>query len=1181
MMSPSVAGLFSAFSNNSSSSPTHPPPIMSQPAPPSYSSPPYPRQPPPPPPSHSQPPLPPPQPQVPDGDDDDSTLASPSIRPGRPLLSRWSTTSLTSSPYATLLTTEIGSFPRQLPPAFSTGRVIAANRHFVCYSVANGHIRVIGASSGKTALLKGHSGAVLDLELRAGAADGEGMLASVSSGGEVFVWRMQHTGEGELSTGVLGSWRRAADVKDSHYRRVMWWRMTADGTPGLMLVSSSSVDSLQLTGALPTPALVELSDAPSFVRMYSGAGVSDAALTAEGKKLAVALSRGAVDIVDTDGGAAERAVESTISIGEGAHRLFFLSSWAASQPALPTAVLLVCSIRADHSSFTLVHAFTRRTLSAVVLNHPGHSLTSACLDPTSSFLLLSHTSADRGEHGLVALHIRKQRDVHLEDVRFDYLTLISTSSAVLSFSLTNDGPNGPAHAVAWDDKTVDEVQLYCCTTKPIVQFHMRTDAVMRKVEELELLEEEKYPEPAQPPQHSHRANGDGHPQPPPSEPASSAPAAGPGLLTPQAIRAASATSSPASSPAAFPTTASATVGVHPVGGRLSITLSAPSPPSSSSSSSASSSSSTAAPLATPLKILQRPPAINSAVLPISTGSPSSSPTTSHHTAAALITPSRASPEVPETPASSPNAGTLQPHPNLAKLTQQPGVLTFAPLAAAAAAPQSVQASRKDGHSEHSLLPSTPPTEERKSHHHHASKRRESKEPPRAAVAADESAVLEGEASSAGEEVGAGKERRRDTQEANLLARLDKLFARHLTKVNALVQTQVERTLTTSKDEMEKDRKERGGVEKQRTEGLLKAVTQSLQGPSGAAGPQQMEAAVERALARSFSQTLIPQVNSAISSAISSSSMAAPDVDVEALSSLVVQSLRSPLQDAFKSTFSSVLLPGFEASTRAMFKQIENVYARMSESNEHMLREKVEDILQQRGAGQADERARQQQQQQREDELKAIHSALTSLVQSNQTLQRSLTAMQQQQEQQHSTIAELRALLQQQPHPPSTAPSVAAAAPKAAAAASAPSDYKAELGLLLQQRAYETAFTRALSLGKVPPVTWLCSQLDPIPLLHPANPAHRLSPAVLLSLIQQLGFNLRDEAELKLLWVKECLLVLDRSDSIIRPHVPDVLRGVLGRVEEQLNAAWKEPAYKQLSTQGRTVQHLITASLEQM
>ena len=110
------------------------------------------------------------------------------------------------------------------------------------------------------------------------------------------------------------------------------------------------------------------------------------------------------------------------------------------------------------------------------------------------------------------------------------------------------------------------------------------------------------------------------------------------------------------------------------------------------------------------------------------------------------------------------------------------------------------------------------------------------------------------------------------------------------------------------------------------------------------------------------------------------------------------------------------------------------------------------------------------------------------------------------------------------------------------------------------------------------MTWLCSQLEPVTLLHTGNAAHRLSPAVLLSLIQQLGFSLRDEAAVKLLWICESVMVLDRNDPIISKHVPEVLRGVLQRVEEQLAGAWKEPSNRPLFDQARTVKYLLSAML---
>ena len=1151
-MSPTVAALFHASSAGSSpSSMAH-----GQPSPPSYSAyAPYTQRSGPATPPHlryAQPP--PPVQERAEAREEEEDGAD--VRPGRPLLSRWSAASLPAPPpFASLLTSEIGSFPRASAALFSGGRAIAANGMFVCYSVANGHIRVIAAASGKTALLKGHSGVVQDMELSRATHDGDWLLASVSTGGEAFVWRLQLRGD-ELSTGVKVSWKSAPDIQDAHYRRVMWWSAgDMRALPGLVLVAADSVDGVrQLRGDAQTPPLTPINQAPSFVRLFFGSGVTDAALSAEGRKLAVGLSNGTIEVVSTDSSDRERGgVESSIPphMPSGVSRVFFLSSWSPRQGHLPTPVLLACYVRAGSSSFALVHALTHRVLSTLTLSHPAQLITAAEVDPTSSFLLLAHSAPERGEHGLLAVHIRKGLDWRLEAARFDYVTPITTSSAVVSFCLTNGGPD--ASAVEWDESTADAVQLYCCCTKPIVQFLMRADAVMRRVDDDELIEE-KYPEPAPPPPATTT----------PKQDAAHAPhATAPGLLlTPQAIRAASASSSPSSSPASLPT------GSTTAGQRLSITLTA------------AQASSTAVSLgSTSIKVLQRPPAINSSVLSTSTGSPSSSPTTSHLTAATLVSPSRASPEVPETPASSPAAEGLHALPHL---SQQAGLLTFPSLSADAPLSNPTLSSWKNAHGGVSTPPATPPSE-RKSQPSSAPRKEKELRAAAASEDAEEPSAASEEARGAG---GGGKERRRETQEANLIARLDKLFARHLSKLHAVVHAQVERTLTSSREQMERDRTERAAVEKQRTEGLLKAVTQSMQQGAGATAgqhnPPQLEAAVERALARAMSQ-VVPQLQAAVSSAVaasssalaSSSSGSAP-VDADLLAASVVQSLRAPLHEAFKATFSSVLLPGFEASTRVMFKQIENVYARMSQSNEDMLRERVEELLHDRLAA---------QEAARDDDLKEILTALTTLISTSAALQRTVVAMQQQHEQQQHAIAELKATLLQQRAVDGAASSTSV--PPAAAVASQPPaaasgvDWKHDLGMLLHQRQYEAAFTRALSLGKVPPVTWLCSQLDPIPLLHPANPAQRLSPAVVLSLIQQLGFSLKDEADVKLAWIRESLMVLDKADAIIRPHVPDVLRGVLARLEEQLNGPWKDAAHKQLGSQARTVQHLIHATLEQM
>lgn len=60
--------------------------------------------------------------------------------------------------------------------------------------------------------------------------------------------------------------------------------------------------------------------------------------------------------------------------------------------------------------------------------------------------------------------------------------------------------------------------------------------------------------------------------------------------------------------------------------------------------------------------------------------------------------------------------------------------------------------------------------------------------------------------------------------------------------------------------------------------------------------------------------------------------------------------------------------------------------------------------------------------------------------------------------------------------------------------------------------------KALSARNVQLITWLCSKMDPHAIFS-MRPLP-LSQYVLLSLIQQLGFDLTRDTELKLTWLRE-------------------------------------------------------------
>jgi len=102
-----------------------------------------------------------------------------------------------------------------------------------------------------------------------------------------------------------------------------------------------------------------------------------------------------------------------------------------------------------------------------------------------------------------------------------------------------------------------------------------------------------------------------------------------------------------------------------------------------------------------------------------------------------------------------------------------------------------------------------------------------------------------------------------------------------------------------------------------------------------------------------------------------------------------------------------------------------------------------------------------------------------------------------------------------------------------------------LDRLVKERKYEEAFSSVLSAKNINLLTWLCTQIDPSSLFSDDVP---LSQYVLLSLIQQLGYDLAKDTELKLNWLREACLVLNLTDTVISQHAPVVLTKLLRNLE---------------------------------
>ncbi|GJD10459.1 Enhancer of mRNA-decapping protein 4 [Galdieria sulphuraria] len=107
----------------------------------------------------------------------------------------------------------------------------------------------------------------------------------------------------------------------------------------------------------------------------------------------------------------------------------------------------------------------------------------------------------------------------------------------------------------------------------------------------------------------------------------------------------------------------------------------------------------------------------------------------------------------------------------------------------------------------------------------------------------------------------------------------------------------------------------------------------------------------------------------------------------------------------------------------------------------------------------------------------------------------------------------------------------------------------QMSELLGQENYEGAFLLALGASNLDIVEWLCEKLDCHALFQADEPP--LSQVTLLSLIQQLGFDLQRQTELKIEWLKEAVMLLEPLDEMIQDYLPDILSMLVQNLQNLL------------------------------
>jgi hypothetical protein len=100
--------------------------------------------------------------------------------------------------------------------------------------------------------------------------------------------------------------------------------------------------------------------------------------------------------------------------------------------------------------------------------------------------------------------------------------------------------------------------------------------------------------------------------------------------------------------------------------------------------------------------------------------------------------------------------------------------------------------------------------------------------------------------------------------------------------------------------------------------------------------------------------------------------------------------------------------------------------------------------------------------------------------------------------------------------------------------------------------FTTAFQLALSLshekGDVKMLVWLCSQVDPDVILS-SESGCKLSQSIIVSLVQQLAYDLREDVAIKLQWLFSAVSAIDETNARAMAKI----RPVLVQVQERLRA----------------------------
>eukprot|EP01135_Chromosphaera_perkinsii_P007850 Nk52_evm42s1020 gene=Nk52_evmTU42s1020 len=337
------------------------------------------------------------------------------------------------------------------------------------------------------------------------------------------------------------------------------------------------------------------------------------------------------------------------------------------------------------------------------------------------------------------------------------------------------------------------------------------------------------------------------------------------------------------------------------------------------------------------------------------------------------------------------------------------------------------------------------------------------------------------------------------------------------------------------ERLERERKERETLEKEKQKNLMIAVANSLESSLHRIVQEELQKnmpqlnahmanvlqnQVSAPLQQHFQSAVVPQMEQAVAKLMQNIPQN-PNV-VEAFSGSLATQLQPTISNVFANTFNSNVVPGFERASQNMLAQLHRTF----ESGTAAFADKLgSDANAIQGLS---------------DKMDILSTKVANSLSQGARMQNELTAsMENLQENVNSALRSENGL----------GLSRKRSSLKQGAEQDPFHHVWQDVKMSVREEDYGSAFGKALSCSNLQIVTKLCNMVEPRSVFaqHPCP----LDNPIILSLIQQLSFNLMKDTKVKVAYLQEALLVIEPNDALAREHVPRIMAQMIGKVKEAL------------------------------